>query len=547
MELKGSLELNNHSEILPLNDLEIFVPSLNQEEKIEWKRVIECSRHKHQNNIIKIKTNSGREITCTNNHSFVTRANNSVVPIKGSDLKIGDRIPVINNFFSDHYLKEITISENIEDKEITIKEEILYKPGTITKAIRNNIVLDGLSGWYTGAYLSEGANNGSSVGISNVDDNYNQKAKNFAMSLDIAYVDRRCQDEYWPGRMLFIYSTPLAKFIENTCGTGSDFKKVPQFAYSASDEFISGLLKGYFDGDGNFHVDRDLIRASSNSKELIDGVALLLTRFKIFSYKTKDKKGQYWLLIPYKYAPLFLMNVGSSIEHKKIAREKLAEKAKIFLNEKSQDYNDMISGFDSLFYDVAKKLDYPTRYINNFTKRQKIGRTALFRHMKIFENIAKEKNIDIKNELKIMNRMFYSDIVWDSIEKIEYIDNEDYVYDLSVPGLETFTTFDGIITHNTLNVFHFAGVAEVAVTLGLPRLIEILDARKEIATPLIDVFIEKPDNKDADRVKKIAASLKETKLGEISSEFGINIAKLQIEVVLNKQAMRDFGVTEKSL
>ncbi|MDP4012220.1 MAG: DNA-directed RNA polymerase subunit A'', partial [Candidatus Nanoarchaeia archaeon] len=100
---------------------------------------------------------------------------------------------------------------------------------------------------------------------------------------------------------------------------------------------------------------------------------------------------------------------------------------------------------------------------------------------------------------------------------------------------------------NTLNVFHFAGVAEVAVTLGLPRLIEILDARKEIATPLIDVFIEKPDNKDADKVKKIAASLKETKLGEISSEFGINVAKLQIEVVLNKPAMKDFGVTEKSL
>jgi len=548
MELKGSLELNNHSEILPLNDLEIFVPSLNQEEKIEWKRVIECSRHKHQNNIIKIKTNSGREITCTNNHSFVTRANNSVVPIKGSDLKIGDRIPVINNFFSDHYLKDITISENIEGKEITIKEEILYKPGTITKTIRNNIVLDGLSGWYTGAYLSEGANNGSSVGISNVDDNYNQKAKNFAMSLDIAYVDRRCQDEYWPGRMLFIYSTPLAKFIENTCGTGSDFKKVPQFAYSASDEFISGLLKGYFDGDGNFHVDRDLIRASSNSKELIDGVALLLSRFKIFSYKSKDKKGQYWLLIPYKYAPQYLAHIGTDIEYKRKDLEILAERAKKFWNEKSQDYTDMISGFGNILVDISKRLGLMTGYVNSATKRQKIGRTALFRHIKNFEQIAKKENIDISAELTILNRMFNSDVIWDEIIDIEKVDYEyEYVYDLSVPGLETFTTFDGIITHNTLNVFHFAGVAEVSVSLGLPRIIELFDARKVIKTPRMEIYLKAPFNKDPAKVRKIASKIKQVSLREVATHIAIDLSKLEINIFINRKKLRDLGINDDQL
>src|SRR3989344_2103481 len=74
---KGSLKLNEYSEILPLNDLEIFVPSLNQEEKIEWKKVIEASRHKPQKKLMNIKTASGKEIICTDNHSFVTRINNS--------------------------------------------------------------------------------------------------------------------------------------------------------------------------------------------------------------------------------------------------------------------------------------------------------------------------------------------------------------------------------------------------------------------------------------------------------------------------------------
>ena len=138
-----------------------------------------------------------------------------------------------------------------------------------------------------------------------------------------------------------------------------------------------------------------MIRASSNSKELVDGIALLSSRFKIFSYKTKDKKGQHWLLIPYKYAPQFLQFIGSDIEYKRRDLEKLAEKAKKFWNEKSQDYTDMISGFGDLFYRTAKKLNYPTRYINNFTKRQKIGRTALFRYAKLFEGLAEKKNINI--------------------------------------------------------------------------------------------------------------------------------------------------------
>src|SRR3989344_8932452 len=77
MEQKGSFKLNKHSEILPLNDLEIYVPSLNQEEKIEWKKVVEASRHKPQKKLMNIKTASGKEIICTDNHSFVTRINNS--------------------------------------------------------------------------------------------------------------------------------------------------------------------------------------------------------------------------------------------------------------------------------------------------------------------------------------------------------------------------------------------------------------------------------------------------------------------------------------
>ncbi len=545
--LKGSLNINEDSEILPLNDLEMYVPSLNQEEKVEWKRVIECSRHKPNKKLMKIITASGREITSTDNHSFVTRVNNSVVPIKGTELKIGNRIPVVQ-YLPVENSKMIDVKEFMQEDYIFENEDGDLESKYNAKKIPGTIELNKKTGWFIGAYLSEGSSNSGSVNILNINDNYMNNAKIFVNGIGLDYKEDFYHRGFAESRDLKINSSLLARFVIGSCGQGSSFKHVPDFAYNASNEFVSGLLRGYFDGDGNFHVDKKMIRASSNSKELIDGIALLLSRFKIFSFKIKDKRGQYWLLIPYKYAPLFLLNIGSDIEHKRTALEKLAEKSKEFWNEKSVDYTDIISGFGDLFYKAAKKLNYPTRYINNFTKRQKIGRTALFRYIKIFEELAEKKNINIKEEIGIMNRMFNSDIVWDEIVKIEHVEHKhEYVYDLSVPGLETFTTAEGIITHNTLNVFHLAGVAEVNVTVGLPRLIEIFDARKDISTPLMEIYIDKEHNKDIKEVRKIAAQIKETRLAEVVSEFSINLAALQIEIEVDKKRLQDIGVTEKTL
>ena len=102
-------------------------------------------------------------------------------------------------------------------------------------------------------------------------------------------------------------------------------------------------------------------------------------------------------------------------------------------------------------------------------------------------------------------------------------------------------------TQMTLNVFHFAGVAEVAVTLGLPRLIELLDARKEPSTPRIEVHLDKELAKDPVKVKKVAASIKETKLAEVVDEFSVNMSQSRIEIYLNKQKMKDFVITEAQL
>ncbi|MBI2667257.1 DNA-directed RNA polymerase subunit A'', partial [Candidatus Woesearchaeota archaeon] len=114
-------------------------------------------------------------------------------------------------------------------------------------------------------------------------------------------------------------------------------------------------------------------------------------------------------------------------------------------------------------------------------------------------------------------------------------------------GIITAESFGEPGTQMTLNIFHFAGVAELNVTLGLPRLIEIFDARKEASTPSMEIYLDKEYNKDINAAKRIAALIKETTLRELTQEFSINIAKLQIEVTLNKKNMRELRITDQTL
>jgi len=96
-------------------------------------------------------------------------------------------------------------------------------------------------------------------------------------------------------------------------------------------------------------------------------------------------------------------------------------------------------------------------------------------------------------------------------------------------------------TQMTLNTFHFAGVAEMNVTMGLPRIIEILDGRKGIATPMMNIYLKDPYNKGKD-IKKIARSIKETRFSEIATEFLINIIESTIEIKIDTEKAEDMGL-----
>ncbi|KAA8581469.1 hypothetical protein FQN60_003050 [Etheostoma spectabile] len=69
-------------------------------------------------------------------------------------------------------------------------------------------------------------------------------------------------------------------------------------------------------------------------------------------------------------------------------------------------------------------------------------------------------------------------------------------------------------TQMTLKTFHFAGVASMNITLGVPRIKEIINASKNISTPIITAHLDMED--DADFARLVKGRIEKTLLGEIS-------------------------------
>ena len=97
-------------------------------------------------------------------------------------------------------------------------------------------------------------------------------------------------------------------------------------------------------------------------------------------------------------------------------------------------------------------------------------------------------------------------------------------------------------TQMTMRTFHYAGVATVNVTQGLPRIIEIVDARKVPNTPTMTIRLTDDKNKSADAAKKLAAAIEITTTVNIA-DIDTDVAQRRLVLKLKKGNLRQKGMT----
>lgn len=101
-------------------------------------------------------------------------------------------------------------------------------------------------------------------------------------------------------------------------------------------------------------------------------------------------------------------------------------------------------------------------------------------------------------------------------------------------------------TQMTMRTFHYAGVAEINVTLGLPRLIEIFDARQKPATPMTTIYLEEDIRHNSAVAKKIASQIEITTLIDIA-DLEIDVANMKIRIVPNMKRLKERDISTDML
>jgi len=100
-------------------------------------------------------------------------------------------------------------------------------------------------------------------------------------------------------------------------------------------------------------------------------------------------------------------------------------------------------------------------------------------------------------------------------------------------------------TQMTMRTFHYAGVAEINVTLGLPRLIEIVDARRIPSTPMMTVRLIGMAAEDENIARLVSSEIEMTNLLDIASiETDITNMRLVIRPDVRKMEARGVKIED---
>ena len=173
---------------------------------------------------------------------------------------------------------------------------------------------------------------------------------------------------------------------------------------------------------------------------------------------------------------------------------------------------------------------------------------SIAKHMeKRFEKMREERRLTPKVMDELVSKVSKIDLTKKEFDDI--CDNviESYERSLVEPGEAVGTVAAQSIgepgTQMTLRTFHYAGVAELSVTQGLPRLIEIVDARNNPSTPTMKIYLDEKIAGDRNEARRIARDIEMVLVESVASNISIDLLRQAIDIRLDPELMDDKGLT----
>jgi DNA-directed RNA polymerase beta' subunit len=536
-------ELDEHTEYYE-------VPGATEDGQTVWRRIEAVTQHPvinedGTNTMLKITTKGCREVVATKAKSFLQLVDGKIIGVNGSELKVGDYLPVSrktleyteifeldlkeilpptkyiygteiekacnvvdeHHWWSKHANKTFTIPYKRSDtaysylkKTCGKNQKIVYEPGFIytkTNSISNykipeKIELDYDFGYLLGAYCAEGCMTKHQMSIANIDNEFYKPilrvCEKFNLTTKI-YSNNNKGKEGWRSKDIRIYSTILCNIIDNLCGKLSHNKYVSDKIVFSNKQCICGFLDAYIGGDGTIcsNKNRNHINASSTSYKLLLNVQIMMKQLDVTSKIYKCKAPTKDVVFPTYVTKLENIHQGYTLRVANQQCKKLANLLHLTIQYKQDKI--------LLLREKEFKLEYC---------RSNLVLPNIINGKTIFEN---------RNDMMM-------DLEFDEIISIEEVANTtDYAYDLTVEDTRNFDCINGLCQKDT---FHLSGVASKSnVTRGVPRIEEILRLTKNPKNPSLTVHLKPLDELEQEKAIQYANMMEHTKLVDVVKSIQI--------------------------
>ncbi len=321
------------------------------------------------------------------------------------------------------------------ERDVLESSKIFYRFTKNTAPINVLIPIDETLGFVVGGLLSEGWLSERSE-FTNTDKSF---AKEFFQSVEKTFgkgsVHLATGKRKKPRKTRYTVtlSKSIGLFFKEIGFQGkSNEKKIPSFALSSSLGCAAGLLRGFHLGDGSFYEDKDKndssIRLYTNSRELVEGINLLLLRFGILTKIRKDKKSEY----NSRWKDNHILSVTGADNLEKYFQKILKENLQLSNTHSSRE---IIPGVPKLIKQVMQKYAIKPADINickdSFNRNVRINRMSIQYLREIVQNISSRvKGGD--ETIEKLEILINSDIYWDKVKEIRKLKPSKYVYDFEV-------------------------------------------------------------------------------------------------------------------
>jgi len=151
--------------------------------------------------------------------------------------------------------------------------------------------------------------------------------------------------------------------------------------------------------------------------------------------------------------------------------------------------------------------------------------------------------LNVKNDLfeELGGMQLSDDEINEILEKTKNVYKRSKVEPCEAVGTIAAQSIGEPGTQMTMRTFHYAGVADINVTLGLPRLIEIVDARKVPDTPMMTIYLDAESATDREKALQLGWEIEATHISDIA-DILTDTDEMQIYLEFDYRALHQRNV-----